>query len=118
MKNSFFISAVRNINLVYRIKENLYGNRFELKIVVSSDRLNGNGFVVDFIEIGEILDNLVKKFEGKEANDAINKEDFDFRDLLVFIKDFVAEHLKDKHIIISEVSLTNSEEGYSARFNS
>jgi len=118
LKNSFFISAVRNLNLVYRIREELYGNRFELKIVISSDRLNKNGFVLDFLEVEKILDKLESEIKGREINRVLGKRDFDFREFLLYIKDFVAKYLKDKHIVISEISLVNSEEGYIARFDS
>ncbi|BBB31953.1 hypothetical protein TTHT_0337 [Thermotomaculum hydrothermale] len=118
MKNRFFISAVRNINLVYKIKDRLYGNRFELKLVIESDKLNKNGFVLDFLEVEKILNSLEEQLKGRTANEVIEKNDFDFRDFLQFIKDFVAKYLKDSHIVISEVSLTNSEEGYIARFDS
>ncbi len=117
MKNSFFISAVRNLNLVYRIKGKLYGGSFELKLVISSDRLNKNGFVLDFLEVEKILSKLEKELKGKEANGILGKEDFDFREFLLFIKDFVDKSLNNEHILISEVSLTGSEEGYIAKFN-
>ncbi len=117
MKNSFFISAVRNLNLVYRIKGKLYGGSFELKLVISSDRLNKNGFVLDFLEVEKVLNKLEKELKGKEANQVLGKDDFDFRDFLIYVKDFVANYLKDEHILISEVSLTGNEEGYIARFN-
>ncbi len=117
MKSRFFISAVRNLDIVYRMENKLYGGSFELKLVISSDRLNKNGFVLDFLEVEKVLDRLEGELKGKEANEITGKDDFDFRDFLVFIKDFVDKSLNNDHILVSEVSLTGSKEGFIARFS-
>ncbi len=118
MKNRFFVSAVRHIAFIYKIKGELRGDRFELKIVISSDQLDKNGFVLDFTTLERVLNRLENELKEKDANKLIGKDDFDFKSFLIFIREFVARHLKEPHILINEISLTNNEEGYIARFDS
>lgn len=117
MKNRFFVSAVRKINLVYSKNGKLCGNRFELKLVFSSQKLDKNGFVVDFSRVEKILANLEAMLKEKNANSVLEKDEFSFGDFLAFIADFVDKSLNEAHILIEEVSLSNDEEGYALRFD-
>ena len=117
MKNSFFVASERDLKLVYVEDGTVKGDRFKLRIVFSSPVLDKNGFVVDFILINDILDSLEEIVSSKKANDLL-EQGFSFPAFLGFIKDFVEKRLKSEHIVITEVSLTNGEEGYIGRFDS
>ncbi len=117
MKNSFFVASERDLRLVYSENGNVKGDRFKLRIVFSSPVLDKNGFVVDFVAVKNILDKLEELVSGQLVNDLIEKDGFSFPLFLEFVKNFVEKRLNSEHIVITEVSLSNGEEGYIGKFD-
>ncbi|GEM_PF-1564459 len=116
MTNRYFVSAVKRIRVFYRDVKGLRGNSFDLKVVFSSSSLDRSGFVIDFEKVSSVLDRFKKMVESEELNAFVKSDCLDFRDFLIFTKDFVERSVEQHNIFIEEVSVFNEEEGYIARF--
>ena len=65
MKNSYFVTASIPCKVVYREGEHLKGDRFSLMVTLSSEKLDKDGFVVDFDPVQQVLEKLRSRLEAE-----------------------------------------------------
>lgn len=111
MKNKYFVTVTKNVNVVFNEFEKLKGDRFLLKIVYSTKKLDNEGFVVDFSKTNAILDSVKDVLEKELLNNLLGG-DFSFVKLLDFIAEFVLEKSNFERCKLTKVILEGEEEGY------
>ncbi len=110
MKNSYFVTASIPCKVVYREGEHLKGDRFSLMVTLSSEKLDKDGFVVDFDPVQQVLEKLRSRLEA-EPLDQLTGIPFSMKSLLTFIHQQLDESIKTPHII-QKVYLEGDREGF------
>lgn len=56
IRTEFYFEAAHQLNLSYESKcENLHGHSYKCAITITSDKLNQDGMIVDFVEFKKII---------------------------------------------------------------
>lgn len=100
---------------------NIHGHRWKVEITLQGSRLNELGILIDFMDVKNMLKEVLDIFDHKMINDIAPFDELNptAENISKFIYDSMNEKLKDKigtHISISRVTVWESESASAAYF--
>jgi 6-pyruvoyltetrahydropterin/6-carboxytetrahydropterin synthase len=63
-----FFSAAHHLRNYHGKCENLHGHNWKVRVYVSRDRLDANGFVLDFKDLSRILTDILEVLDHQDVN--------------------------------------------------
>jgi len=108
---NYFVCSSKTLKVHYKTNNKIIGDRFLLKLTFKADKLNKDGFVVDFTVVNSLLNEFRDDFEKKPLNNFITDK-FSFKKLLNYILLQIKTKLKQETYYLTQISLEGENEAF------
>ncbi len=110
MKNEFFVRAATPVRVSWHDGKRVRGDRFDLDVTVVADKLDRDGFVMDFERLQRVVFGIRDSLE-QQTLDEVLPGGFSPRKLLDLVVDKLSSAL-NTNVRIRSVWMRGTEEGF------
>ncbi len=110
MKSEFFVRAATPVRVTWNDGDRIRGDRYDLDVTVVADKLDRDGFVMDFERLQRVVFGIRDFLEQQTLNDIL-PGGFSQKHLLDLVVDKLQSALTE-HAHIRSVWMRGAEEGF------